>query len=233
MNNRNSFIAFLAVAFLVSFSALHAQVSLGLKSGAHFNTVRSDESLETVFPKLDYTSGAQFGAVAEFPIWGALSAQAEFNYLRKGFVYQLNQDVNLFDVPVPVGVNADFRIQHFELPVLLKYTFGEGPLRAYVTGGPSVSYANDGEIITRTTGVIELRVATVPLNLDRINYERFDVGLQGGAGFSIHTPLGKIFADGRYHHGFNQVYDIPVVESTIKNQGYSINAGVLVPISRK
>jgi hypothetical protein len=221
-------VALVAAVYTTSF----AQFSLGLRGGLNIGKVYTTDALDALTPDFQSINGPTIAAVAEYSISRNFAIQSELGFTRKGFKIREDFDVNLFNVPVPVGATAESRFSYLEVPLLAKVKFGDDVVHGYVTAGPTFGYATSGRLITRANALIEFKVSDTNINLDAINYERFEVGGAVGAGLGFTTGFGQLFVDARYTRGFTELYDIPVVDERIRNQGFALSAGFLVPLSR-
>ncbi len=221
----------LAIA-LLTISGLSAQATFGLKAGFNSNNVYTTEALGAVAPDFDALSEIHFGAVADLPISGGFSIQPEFLYTTKGFALGEGLDAPLFGVDVPIGVRAETKFRYVEVPLLAKYTFGRGPVQGYVVAGPTFGYATSGQINTRANVLVDIDLGTTDINLDAIDYQRFELG--GSAGLGLQAELGGVraFADVRYNRGFTGLYDVPLVEERVRNEGIALSAGIGIPLQR-
>lgn len=223
-------LAFVA-AGLVTLSA--QQPMVGLKAGANWNNINATDGIDALAPEFQSIDEFHFGLVAELPVAGGFSVQPELNFMTKGFGLREGLDVPLFGIDIPVEVRPETRIRYVEVPLLAKYAFGQpGGVQAYITGGPTFGYATGGQIDTKANILVEVNVGTINLNLDDIDYERFEVGAAVGAGVQADLGLVRAFADARYHHGFTELYKVPYVEEKVKNKGIALSAGLLVPLGR-
>lgn len=221
----------LALAAFAAFTfTAQAQVSLGLRGGYQMSNINVTDGLDALAPDFKTIDAFSIGVVMEVPLGYGFHFQPELAYSRKGFSLQESTALDLFNIPVPVGVEAISRFDYLEAPLLMKYKFGDGRVNAYLAAGPTFGYALDGQLITRANALIDIKLLDTDIDLNAINYERFEVGAALGGGVSFYTPFGQLFVDARYNHGFTQVYDIPVVDEKARNQNFGINVGFLVPI---
>ena len=229
---KNTF--FLAVAlFLALISGTTAQSTLhvGVRSGLQMSTIKQSELLSELTPKAEYISGNTTAAFAELDFGGNFSVQAELGYAGRGFRYDLKEDVKIGDFEIPLGARADFRFNTLELPVLFKAKSGLDAVRFYAQVGPYLGYNLNSKLTTRTSGIIEIKLFDMDIDLDAINYNRLEVGGIAGAGMEINTGIGRFFLDGRYQHGFTANADIPVVQETFRSRGFAVQAGFALPLN--
>lgn len=221
------------IAFVLSFASLSTaqQVSIGLRSGINWSGVYTTAGLDALTPDFTSLNALHVAAVAEIGISEHFAIQPEIVYSRKGFVVSEDFNLELFDIPLPVGVTAESRFGYIDVPLLAKYKFGSAQVGGYVAAGPTFGYALNGRLITRADALLDIKISDTDINLNSIDYERWEVGAAAAAGLTVHTGFGQIFADARYTRGFTQLYDIPVVDENIKNQGFALSLGFLVPLS--
>lgn len=222
----------IALFAIASFATLSAQtISLGAKVGYNWNNVSAPAFNGT----LDFKqmTNVNFGLVSQIGLTDNFSIQPELNYVQKGFRIQESKDLTLYNVPIPLGVNAVTAVKYIDIPVLAKYKFRSAGASGYVFAGPSVGYALSGNLETHAQVIIDIKVASTPINLDAVNYKRFEVGGVVGAGFEVPIGSAKLFAEARYTHGFNTVYEVPVVGAQVKNTSFGVSAGFAVPFGGK
>lgn len=220
----------LLFAVLMITLQLSAQVRWGVKGGYQRSSVYLTEGLSELTPDFRVIDAMSLGVVAELPLAPQISFQPELNYTTKGFAIREDIGLELFDVPLPVGVKAESRFRYLDMPLLVRLNFGEGPLQAYALAGPGVGFAFDGKLETKASALVDIQLFQTDINLDDINYQRFEVSGVIGGGFSYDTSVGKFFVDARYQHGFTGLYDFPVVEERIRNKGFGLSAGVILPL---
>jgi hypothetical protein len=213
---------------IASFASVSAQTfSLGGKVGYNWNSVSAPSFNGTLnFKNMTNTN---FGLVAQIGLTDNFSIQPELNYVQKGFRLNETKDLTLYNVPIPLGVNVVTAVKYLDMPILAKYKFRGQGASGYVFAGPSVGYALNGNLETHAQVIIDFKVASIPFNLDAVNYKRFEVGGVVGAGFEVPIGGAKLFGEARYTQGFNKVYEVPVVGAEVKNKGFGVSAGFTVP----
>ena len=217
---------------VVTALSVSAQATIGFKAGFNSNNVYTTETLGALAPDFNATNQVHFGIVTDIPVAGGFSVQPEFNYITKGFTLNQGLDAPLFGVELPVGVTAETQFSYLEVPLLAKYSFGQNSVRPYLVAGPTFGYATSGKIETRANAIIDINLGTTKLNLDNIDYQRFEVGATIGGGLQFDLGTVRAFADARYARGFTELYDIPVVNEKVRNQGFALSAGLMIPLAR-
>lgn len=223
---------FLTVAFLVVFVfSASAQISVGIKTGFNSANIHATKTLDNVLPNFKSIDNMNFGLVAEIAITDQVAFQPELNFMKKGFGLKEGFDLELFNIDVPLGVTAESQFSYIDIPLLAKYKFGTEGLSAYVVAGPTVGLATKGRLVTKADVLVtEIKLTNTPINLDAIDYKRVELGATVGAGVTLNTGFGQLFADARYSRGFTQLYDIPLVDEKVSNKGFGVNFGVMMPI---
>lgn len=224
----------LFAAFLLTLSVqqLVAQSSVGIRGGVNISNINQSDVVDAVTPELDNLTAFSIAGFMEFPLTSAITFQPELAYTVKGFSLAQGADIDLFGAPLPVGVTAKTSFDYLELPLLMKARFGNEQAEFFLLAGPSVGYALGGQVKTQATGLLDLNLTKTNVNLDAINYKRFEFAGIVGAGFAFDAGFGKFIIDGRYQHGFTQLYDIPLVGENVTNRGFAVNAGFAFPINR-
>ncbi len=221
--------------FAILIFSIHAQAqqfSLGFKMGAQRANVQVPDIINDVefLPDFKTITTTNFGVVSELELHPNFAIQPELSYVTKGFKVPENFDLELFNVPLLVGITAVSQFRYIEMPLLAKAKLGN----FYLLAGPTFGYAMKGNLETRARLILEYDLFDTKINLDNVGYERWEVGGMVGGGFAIPAfNGGQIFLDARYSHGFTQPYDIPVVHEKVQHKSFGLNVGFLIPIGRK
>jgi len=220
-------ILIVAALFLVSNLAI-AQFSVGIKTGINFNNVSQTDALDALTPDFQQLVGLNIGLVSELEVGNHFAFQPELVYTQKGFKFDQGTNIDLFNIPLPIGVIARTKFSYIEAPLLFKGKIGDDKMKGYLIAGPSIGYAVDGQLTTTARAILEFQVLDQDLDLGQIGYERLEVAGIVGGGAEVKIPSGKLFMDARYQFGLTELYDIPVFNEKIKNSGVSLNAGYLM-----
>jgi hypothetical protein len=219
---------FLAVCFSVfSFSFLSAQsIALGARAGMMWNNVVSGDLDNTIDFKTISTSS--IGLVADVKLTDNIAFHPELNYTEKGFKTNIGKDLNLLGVQLPLGARASTVVKYVDMPLTIKYNFGntEG-VNFYAMAGPTLGYALNGKLETSAKVIIDIKIASTPINLASQNYARFEVGGIVGAGMNVPVGNGTFYIDARYTRSFQDVYEVPIIGSKVRNQGFGVGLGYL------
>ena len=210
-----------------------AQVQLGLQAGANFANVTQDPT-EAGF-ELNTQTGFLFGGILFYsfsPMWGL---QVEPAYVQKGAKFEQSGTED----GMTLLMEGAFTTDYIDLPVLLKASFGSGPVKPYLVAGATVAFKL-GEATSEIDKITingEDFTSMIPSDerKDTIKTKSTDFILNFGAGVII--PLGKvnIFIEGQYNLGVSDVNDETPEpgepEITIKTTGIQIKAGVMFPLN--
>lgn len=216
---------FLTTIFAIATTFAYSQINFGIRTGVNFANVNETAALDALTPKFHTVTGANVAGIVEFEFGEHFSIQPEISYTQKGFALREGMDLNLYNIPIPVGVTATSKFSYLEMPVLFKGKVGNDKIKAYAIAGPSIGYAVDGQLKTTANAFFEFQLTDTDIDLGAIGYEQLELSGIVGIGTEIKIPSGKIFFDARYQHGFTELYDIPVFNEKIKNQGFGLNAG--------
>ncbi len=223
--------SFLLFAICLCLSNLNAQtytsepIAFGFKGGLHYAKANLQNQSIDAFADISNIRTIAFGGFAEIPMTNQLAFQPEINFVKKGFSTGVGVDFTLFNFPLEVGARAETEVKYLELPILLKYKFGNEQLKGYVIGGPTVGYAMSGKLKTVASLLIDITVNKTDINLKNDNFQRFEVGGLIGIGGEWSAGAGALFADVRYHHGFTNMLNDPIIDAQLTNQGFGINIG--------
>ena len=216
------------VAILTSPFLAQAQVILGAHGGIHSNKVQIKGISESWIPENSYWTGANAGLHLEVPITERLNFRPELNYVEKGFRVKEGFEFDLFNIPVPIGAEAITRVQYIEVPLQLKYTFADGPVKPYIFGGPHISYAIDGQIDLRANLILDFNIASFNIDMTNNLYNQLEVGGLVGAGLNFEAGRSNIFLQGSFQHGFTDMLNDPIVDIRLRNSGFNLTAGVQI-----
>lgn len=205
----------------------NGQISLGAHGGIHTNRVAIRGIAEEWRPNNRTLVAVNTGIFAEIPLMNGFSFQPGLSYIEKGFrVSASTEDFDLGNLPISAGVEAIPRLRYLELPLLLKYTYGEGPVRPYLFVGPHFSYALDGVVDYRATAILTFDLGRSNINLDNDIYRRFEIGGIAGLGLEFDTGPLTTFFQGSFQHGFTNLLDPPLIDLRLFNYGFNVSGGI-------
>lgn len=222
---RTMLFGLLVIGVMMTQTAM-SQVEFGAKAGASFSDISVDGlnfGGEFLDPQMIASPVA--GLYSEIPLGNGFYFTPEINYTQKGFKVQEGTTVNVFEIPVPVGAEAITRFHYIEMPLSLKYKFGNGPVQPYIKAGATMGYAVAGKMTTRINSIIDIKVAEIDLDPQGEMYNAFELGGVAGAGLEIPTASGKFFVEASYSHGFTDVLDEPVIDLRVRNTAVGVGIG--------
>ena len=214
-------------------ASLFGQVSIGAKAGIFHSNVSVQGIDNNLLPNTKGLTDFSGGVVSEIMLGGNFGFQPELSHEKSGFLIREGMELDIFNIPIPLGVKAEVNVDYLSMPILAKYKIGSGPVQAYVAAGPNFRYALKGDLRTFATVIIDIPVYSQDIDFSGENVQRMDVGGVVGAGVSFATGPGQLFLDARYNHGFTQVDNFRLADLQIKNTGMGINIGYMMPLTKK
>jgi hypothetical protein len=188
-----------------------AETHIGVLGGVNFATLHETPAEAGLFST---RSLFEVGAVVDVGLGGRLSLRLEPMFLVKG------SDIS-FDLfgPTPAEPNGAFRLSYVELPVLLSVSLSTGGVRPYLLAGPTIGYLTGAKAEAFASGKTQDVLST---------FNRTDLGVSFGGGFSV--PLGGalVFVEGRYSLGLKNILKdtTDTQGGTLKTRGVQVAAGV-------
>jgi hypothetical protein len=192
-------ISLVAAILIAANSLLMAQLSLGVRGGVNLAKQSSEGSGVEI--TTDNITGLMFAGIAEVGLTKSFAIQPELVFVQKG------------------GKIEDFELvlNHFEVPILVKYKFGTDMIGAFVAAGPSFGYSLSGKADGEKIEDDEWD-----------DYNRFEIGANFGAGVGIKMGAGMVFLDARYLLGLSNIADNEFDEDfKSHNKGIGLSIGYL------
>jgi opacity protein-like surface antigen len=202
-----------ALPFLAS-AASAAEVRLGVVGDLNVATASLDGE-ESV--GIDTSSLARWGGGlrADIEVTPHLTVSLSPMVLGKGF-----------ETDIPPGVedvrHGTNKLTYVEVPLDVRYAFGDGDVRPYLFAGPRVGF------LTSAKSTLEY----VDGSEEEIDFKddtkSVDFGLAGGAGLDVRlTDHSRGFIEALYAQGLTNFNDDPgAPNDTYKNHGFQVRAGL-------
>ena len=171
-----------------------------------------------------------FGGILFYSFSPIFGLQVEPAYVQKGATV----DVSLTEQGMTMIQEGTLSGDYLDIPVLLKASFGDGPVKPYLLAGASIAFILGDAILeidkATINGVDVTNQIPSDERKDTILVKSTDFILNFGGGVII--PLGKvnIFIEAQYNLGLTDVNDEPNDNMKIKTTGIQIKAGVLFPL---
>lgn len=204
---------------------LQAQYSIGVRAGISNNRVTIDDNLGGLVPDINGVTGFTVGVFSEIALTEHLSFRPELNYARRGFSMNEGFDVDVFGMNIPLGASVNTHLNYIETPLLLQYGIGNDKGNVYGIAGLGLGYAVSGHLQPRAQAFLEWNLPRVNIDFSDDMYNRFTSSGILGLGGSFNTSTGKVIGELRFEHGFNELVDLSVVNSGIRNQSISASVG--------
>lgn len=131
--------------------------------------------------------GVTIGASYQAGICHNLSVVSELYFIMKGGKLKENNPTTEYE--------STLRMYSFELPVMARVHLG----KFHVEAGPSLAYNVHG------TQKVNDVTTDLSFNDKPGGYERFETGIQVGAGYSFMVKQKKVYLDIRYCHGLTNI----------------------------
>ena len=173
-------------------------------------------------PITQYTAGIQY----ERELNPNLAFVSGAQYTSRGFGMRENFNVDLFGIDLPLGATIETRLNYLEVPVMLKYEFGDQGVTPYVKAGASAAYALDGKITPKVNAIITWKLPAININLENDMYNRFDVSGVVAAGMKLPvSETGSVQFEVNYRHSLNDMFLDKITDIKIKSHGFSAGLG--------
>jgi hypothetical protein len=204
------------------------------KAGVSFSTITGERAAE-----IEKQAGFTLGLAVNFALSHRLSMQPELNFIQKGFVYRYRVE----NGPATRRDKANVHINYIEMPVLIKFAFGDKN-RFFINGGPSLGIGMGGashlKISSRGSGVYDDWAYTQKVKFghrpgkfsvinspDELYFDnRLDFGLQVGGGMIV---VERIMIELRYTYGLSYLDDKdPDNRTTTQNRVLQLTLGMPV-----
>jgi len=209
-----------------------AQVQLGLQAGANFGDFTLDPSQTGV--ETGMRTGFLFGGVLFYSFSPVLGLQVEPAYVQKGATV----DQSVTEAGMNIKIEQTLSADYLDIPVLLKASFGDGPVKPYLVAGATVALSLGDATLEIDKATIDGQDVTnqIPSSEreQKLEVTSTDFILSFGGGVIIPAGQTNIFIEAQYNLGLSDVNDEPMdpgePEMTIKSTGIQIKAGVLFPL---
>jgi len=169
--------------------------------------------------------GATFGSYTGFAIGGELQRTLSPNiFLRVGAFYSMRGS-ELTDQSG--GGSVTIKLSYIEIPAVVGYSFAMqgSSVQPYVMAG--------GQFAFKASCSVE--GGGVSVDCDTAlggSVSGTDLGLTFGAGVAFPAGSGRVMVDARYLIGLTNLVSAITTDQTIKNQGFTITAGYMIPVGR-
>ena len=209
-----------------------AQVQLGLQAGANFGDFTLDPSQTGV--ETGMRTGFLFGGVLFYSFSPVLGLQVEPAYVQKGATV----DQSVTEAGMNIKIEQTLSADYLDIPVLLKASFGDGPVKPYLVAGATVALSLGDATLEIDKATIDGQDVTnqIPSSEreEKLKVKSTDFILDFGGGIIIPAGQVNVFIEAQYNLGLSDVNDEPTSagepEMTIKTTGIQIKAGVLFPL---
>ncbi|MBF9142395.1 porin family protein [Hymenobacter properus] len=187
----------LSLALLVGTAAVaNAQSTrFGVKAGVNYTTFSGDN-----VDNAKYKFGAVGGLAANFGFSESLSLQTELLYSQKGTEIK--------------GSDYNFKLNYIELPIMFRYTLGDGN-GPFLQAGPQIGYLAKAKLSDGNGKNIDL---------DNDAYQNIALGYVAAIGYQL--PAG-LSIEGRFNGDINSVGKDGDANDQQRNRVFSLQLGYM------
>ena len=210
-----------------------AQVQLGIQTGANFGDVKLDPMPDGT--ETGMRTGFIVGGVLFYSFMPVLGLQVEPAYVQKG----AKVDISFTEDGTTYKLEQTVSMDYIDIPVMLKASLGNGPIKPYLLAGVSAAFLLGDAIAKVDKATIDGQDVTSMIpdeaKEDTLLTKSSDFTLNFGAGVIIPLGVVNIFVEGQYNLGLSDINDEDPMpgepEMTIKSTGIQAKVGVLFPIN--
>ncbi|HEY9165863.1 MAG TPA: porin family protein [Candidatus Kryptonia bacterium] len=199
----------LVILFVIMIPAAFAQLplSVGVLGGLNLANATTSPSLSTTT-----RTGMIVGGSIEFGLAPMLSVQPEVLYIQKGAKYSM--------IFLGQTIDATFKFDYVEVPILIKAKLPVGPLKPYVFVGPNIGFSVNAQ------GEVTAFGQTQTSKIDSTKSTDFCLDIGAGVEYSLIANL-SLTGDVRYSLGLT---NIGTESESWKSTGVQILVGVKISL---
>jgi len=214
---------------LFTFSALIAQVRVGILAGPNSSSVIESNNLSgwnNIKDNYKSRLGLHAGFLADIPISSKLYFQPGAQFSNKGRKFAQTYDTAAHDT---AWHNYTQFVNYIEVPLNLVLKFPIGKKAKFIIGaGPYIAFFFSGkennEVSYKNGDFTTNEVKDLPVGNGPGKYKTFDYGVNGLAGFEI----GRVFITANYSRGLSDFYQAVSYDGSFKHQVIGGTLGVFI-----
>ena len=212
--------------FMSCSTIIFSQTDISLFGGNYISGTKST-MIGSDFLQLDPIHSFSTGLIVKHHLSDQIAVRTGINYHKRGFSITEGTSVNVFGLPIPLGVEVRNEINYLELPIMLQYNLPvNGSVQAYLAGGFGVGYAMNGNLTTRAQTILDFNVTNTPLNLSSNDYNRIDMSAQVLAGVEIPNGNSHFLVEFGYGQSLNDfVSNDFFLDAGGRHYGWMMNVG--------
>lgn len=217
------------VLSLLGFAGLTAQTTIGIITQASFSKISTPFDLNNIGA---YQSRTAFsgGITVEQEFGDVFALESGVYFIPKGFTVKQRMDQAVLGMNLPIGYTLHTDINYLQVPLFMKAKLGNDAVKAILKAGPRVSYATHGRLQGTANLLLSFNVLDIPLPIDQIGLNRWDVGAVFGTGVEFKTTAGIFSIEANYDIGLKDMVTVGIIEAPFKNNTLSIGAGWKIPL---
>ena len=208
---------------LISSLYVDAQFDAGLRIGTFISTMQYTGAVETLSDFKTTAVHEQLGLIGEYHIDPNWSVELGVHHTVRSADLGTSSSVNVFGLSVPIGIDTRFRSRSIDIPLQIKYYYGQNNTQPYAKIGSGISLTQSAQIIPRATALLTFNLPKIDIPTSDLN--ELTGYATAGIGISHKVGQGKLFGEVSYLHSFDSIMPETIVDLSIKNNGYSVGIG--------
>lgn len=157
--------------------------------------------------------GFAAGGVVELGLSESFGVRLEPMFIQKG--------ARIEESEYGVTIEATFKLNYLEVPVLAKGTFDMDPMQIFLVGGPTLALNLNGEVEAEASYMGQTETETEDISDD---IETFDMGITVGGGATI---MERFFVESRYTFGLTNIDSTLDGDDFLKTTGFQVFGGMM------
>ncbi len=216
-------------SMLIIMSAIifgYSQNSVGIIGSINYAGLNHNSFQYDGFMSLKKEMFSSFGVLYKRQIDKKWALSTGVNFTRRGVQSNIDQNIELFDMPIEIGARLIHKMDYVEIPALLEYKLGsdDWKIRPYLFAGPMFAYESGYNIGVKAHLIVNFNLFDYDVDLGNNIFNRFDISGVVGGGLSIPIGKGSVNVDARYIHGFSDILDDPIIDLDITHRNLRLSA---------
>ncbi len=224
---------FILAMFITIYS--FGQHSIGIRAGfnlATMNTNLSDNLSE--YTGMSHKSFGTLGLLYKASLDENWAISTGINYARRGAETKLNEDLQIFDRNIPIGVKLIHKMDYIEIPILFEYRVKDSKhVSPYLLAGAYFAYEIKYNMQFKSHFIVDVNLYNYNIDLTNSNFKRFDISGVIGAGVYIPLATGNLNFDVKYLHGFTDILSNTIVDLGMQHSNIRMGMSYYYPINTK
>ncbi len=222
---------YLTAMLFLSSLVMEAQIHLGISTGYHNAGTKVASGIsETILPDFQNIGNATIGLTAEFGLDDYLSLVTGAHMKQKGFDMKAGTAFDALGLSIPVGVRIENKLNYIEIPLHLKYGFGNEKYKAFISAGPSLSIGRHGSIKAFATSFIDIELADRAIDFSDPMYNKTNINGDITLGGEMKYGIGKLQAGISYGRSFGKFLQDNALNADLTHSGTTFSIGYSIAL---